>query len=147
MLLITPVAGAVASVAKLGAVWALPYLAAAVACVAVGITSRTHAPLVGAAVHVGIAVATLVRHDMLPWRPEWQVIVGGAIVLALSAALSRGLHERRTGIVVTPEALTPYDDAVTTVGAMGFQVQPVSAEAPAPERGGQFGGAGASSHF
>jgi hypothetical protein len=147
LLLIAPIAGAVVSVARLGAVWALAYLAAAAACLVVGITSRAHAPLVGAAVHTAIAVAILVKYDLLPWRPEWQMIVGGVFVLAMSAALSRALRERRSRIVVTPEALTPYDETVRMAGAIGLQADPVSAETPAPERGGQFGGAGASGHF
>ena len=147
LLLIAPIAGAVATVGKLGAAWALAYLAAAVACTAVGIAARAHAPLVGAAVHTSIAVVTLVKHGVLPWRPEWQMIAGGAIVLATSAALSRALRERQTGIVVTPAALTPYDETVKMAGAIGLQGQPGSAATSERESGGEFGGAGGSGRF
>jgi hypothetical protein len=147
LLLIPPIAGAVATLERLGALWTLPYLAAAVACLTVGITSRAHAPLVGAAVHTAIAVATLVRHELLPWRPEWQMIVGGAIVFAVAAAISRALRGRRTGIVVTPGTLTADEETVTVAGTIGLQAPGVSAETPARESGGQFGGAGASGHF
>jgi hypothetical protein len=147
LLLITPIAGAVASVEELGPAPALAYLGGAAACLAVGITSRAHAPLVGAAVHTAIAVATLVTHEVFPWRLEWRMIIGGAIVFAAAATLSRALRERQTGIVVTPEALTPYDEAIKVAGAIGLQAQPTSVEPPARESGGQFGGAGASGRF
>lgn len=147
LLVITPVAGAVASAGTLSAVWAGAYLVAATACLAVGIAARAHAPLVTAAVHGGIAVATLVVHDLLPGRPEWQLIAGGAVALVLSAALSRRLRGRTTGIVLTPETLTPFDETLQTAGAIALQAQPASGPVSTRDSDGRFGGAGASGRF
>jgi hypothetical protein len=149
LLVITPIAGGATTLANLHPAWAVAYLATATACAAIGIRSRLHAPLVAAAVHTAIAAVTLVKHDVFPWRTEWRMIAGGTVLLALTALISRALRGRRTGVVVTPEMLTPFDEAVQIATTIGVQAQPApeGIEASAPERGGEFGGAGASGHF
>jgi hypothetical protein len=151
LILVPPVAGAIASGKRLSAAWALVYLGAAAACAVVGVRARVHAPLVGAGVHAGAAVATLVVHDLLPWRAEWQLITGGAILLAASAVLSRRLRDRTWGLVVTPEGFTRFDDTLKTAAAVAWQPRSAtpSSEAPSPASGGggRFGGAGASGDY
>jgi hypothetical protein len=148
LLIIPPIAGAVVSARQLSAVWATAYLAAACACAVVGIRTRAHALLIAAAVHTSLAIGTLAVHHLLPWQPEWQMITGGAILLALSAALSRALRSRTAGMVITPERLTPFDDTLQVGGALALQAG-MSPGAPPREigGGGRFGGGGASGDF
>jgi hypothetical protein len=148
LLLVPPVAGAIASGRKLSPLWALAYLGAAVVCLVLGVRARLHPPLVAGGVHVAIAIATLVVHDLLPWRAEWQMIAGGVVLMVLSAILSRRLRDRTSGLVVTPESLTPYDETIKIGAAVVMQPRtPETAATRESGGGGRFGGAGATGEF
>ena len=148
LLLVPPIAGAIASGRKLSPLWVVAYLGAAAVCLVVGVRARLHAPLVAGGVHAGIAIATLVVHDLLPWRAEWQMIAGGAMLLALAAMFSRRLRDRTSGLVVTPESLTPYDETIKIGAAVVMQPRaPETAPTRESGGGGRFGGAGATGDF
>jgi uncharacterized membrane protein YgcG len=146
LLVVPPIAGAIASAGETSATWAVVYLAAACVCAVSGIRMRAHAPLIAAGAYVAIAIVTLAVHDLLPWPREWRLMAGGAALLALAAGLSRILRRRRAGIVVTPDRLTPLDEALEIGGTLALQPRSGPA-APTRESGGRFGGGGASGHF
>ena len=81
--------------------------------------------------------------DMVPL--EAQLAVGGAFLLVGSWLIARALRDRTHGIVVTPAALTPFDDAVEIAATVNLP-QPEFTPAQQPG-GGDFGGAGATGKY
>ena len=147
LLVITPVAGAIATLRRLSPLWAVASIVAAGVCLVVAVRMPTHVFFVAAAVHLAIAIATLVAHDLVPGPPEWHMMAGGAVLLALSAVLSRVLRGRMTGIVITPESVTDVDEALQIGGVLALQPRIESTPGQPQRGGGTFGGAGASGEF
>ena len=147
LLIIPPIAGAIATAERLPPIWATTYFIAACACVITALRTPGHALFIGAGVHLAIAIGTLAAHGLLPWRLEWRMIAGGAFLLAVSATLSRLLRKRTTGIVITPDRLTAFDEALQIGGALALQPRVQAAPAQRESGGGTFGGAGASGEF
>ncbi|MGZ8869095.1 MAG: hypothetical protein ACXW2P_12195, partial [Thermoanaerobaculia bacterium] len=113
--------------------------------IAAGGRLRAHTPLIAAAVNGVIGIAILAAHDLLPFAPEWQFMIGGAVLLAASALIAREMRGRATGIVITPDSLTRSDDDLQLLATIAAQPQVESA--PTATEGGRFGGAGSTGEF
>jgi len=90
----------------------------------------------------GFAIAAIELAREIPIALEAKLAIGGALLLTISLLVSRRLRDRKTGFVTTEEKLPAIDIAVTL--AIAPQTPEVAA---GPERGGNFGGAGASGSF
>lgn len=114
--------------------------------VALALRKRHHALLLSAGVALAIAGIELGR--VLTSPLELKLGSSGAALLAGSWILSRVLHNRTTGIVVTPSKLTPFDDALEIAATLNVP-QPEFAQAtPAHSgEGGSFGGAGSTGSY
>ena len=131
---------------SLSAWWALVYVTVAIICMGAGLLMRIHAPFMAAGVYVVLAASIAVAHDFLPLTREWSLIVSGAILLTTSAIVARDLREKTRGIVVSPDALTAFDEEIQILGTIAAQPRaaaPVAAEGG----GGRFGGAGATGDY
>jgi hypothetical protein len=112
-----------------------------------GLRRRQQAPLIGALGN--LACAAFAVHELLAWPLHWELIIGGALLLAVAFPLERLL--RNAG----PDGLTSRAinassalDMVQVAGAVGITPAAGSAPAPAVEgEGGGFGGGGASGRF
>jgi hypothetical protein len=145
LLVIPPIVAATGTALKLSPWWVAVYAVAAVACAVTAALLRAHAPSIAAFVYASIAVAMLAAHDLLPFAVEWRLIAGGAVLLAFSAIVSRALRGRSRGIVVSPEALTAFDEEIQMLATLASTPR-VEAPAETPG-GGEFGGAGATGRF
>ena len=108
------------------------------------VTKRHHALFLSGGLSVAIASIELGRVlDVLPL--EAKLAIGGAFLLGGSWLIARALRDRTTGIVVTPAALTPFDDAVEIAATVNV---PQPEFTPAQQTGGgEFGGAGATGKY
>lgn len=133
------------SLLRVEAWWAFVFFTLALVLVAAGLRLRAHTPLIAAAVNSAIGLAVLAAHDLLPFAPEWQLMMGGAILLAASAVIARAVRGRTTGIVTTPDSLTRSDDDLELLATIA--AQPRVDATPAASDGGRFGGAGSTGEF
>lgn len=126
--------------------WAIVYVLLAAVCVAAGLWMRAHTPFIGAAIYATADVTTLAAHDLLPFDREWSLIMGGAALMAASAFIARDLRGRTRGIVVSPEAMTRFDEEMQILATIGAQpaTQP---HVETDREGGRFGGAGATGDY
>ena len=145
LVVIPPIASFFATMEGLPPWWILVYAATAVACTTVGLIARMHIPLIAGGVYVVLAAATVVAHDLLPLPREWSLVIGGAALLASSALVARSLRNRTRGVVTTPSAMTPFDDEVQILATIA--AQPHGETQPPDDRGGRFGGAGATGDY
>jgi hypothetical protein len=125
--------------------WAIVFFVLAAGLIAAGLRLRAHTPLIGAAVNGVIGIAILAAHDLLPFAPEWQCMIGGVVLLTAGAVIARALRGRAVGIVTTPDSLTRSDDDLELLATLAAQPQAASPTAPAD--GGRFGGAGSTGEF
>ena len=144
LVVIPPIVAAMATMNALPWWWAAVYALFAAVSLVAGMRLRRHTAFIAAAVNVVIAVSTLAYHKLLPFEEEWQLMIGGAALLALSAIVARGLRDRTTGVVVTQDALTTFDDELQMLGTIAAQPHVEVADA---DRGGRFGGAGATGDY
>ena len=125
---------------------AIIFVMAALLLLVLAIRRRERATLIAAALSIGISAYEV--RTLLRWPVEAQLMAAGALLVAIAWVLSRLLRGRTRGFVITPSALTRYDEAMQIAGTISV---PSSAHAPAtPQResgGGSFGGAGASGDF
>jgi hypothetical protein len=112
-----------------------------------GLRRRHHALLLSAGVAIGIAMIEIgVILARLPL--EAKLALAGAALLGGSWILSRALHDRTTGIVVTPAKLTHLDDAIEIAGTINIPQPDIAPAAPKPTTdGGKFGGAGSTGSY
>ena len=111
----------------------------------VGVMRRERASLLAGG--VSLAVAAIEFALGISWSVEAKLMAGGASLVAIGWILSRILHGRTAGFVITP-AVTRYDEAVQIAGAIAVASPAHSAAAAQRESGGgTFGGAGASGDF
>jgi hypothetical protein len=122
---------------------ALGFLAANIT---VGVIRRQHAPLIGALGNMVCAAYSL--HRLLPWPTHWQMVAGGAVLLAAAIVLDRQLHRRTQGITSAAIEEPAGLDLVQVVGTAHLAPAPST---PPPVgvqgQGGEFGGGGASGRF
>ena len=144
LLVIAPIAGAVAGIDTLDASWAAVFGVFGALCVAAGLLYRDHAPLIAAVVNFTISGTILAAHDLLPLTEEWRLMTAGAALLACSAVVSRILRDRSSGVVVTADALTRFDEELQMIGTVALQPR---VDVAPPREGGDFGGAGATGKF
>lgn len=144
--LIMPVVGRMFAGAEWRVTTILLYGAFGAAALVAGLRIRHHAPLLGGL--AGVAIAAVDTFDRTRLAPEWQLAMGGALLLALSMTVSRVLRNRREGVVAVPAKLTRLDDALEIGGAV-VATQASAAEPPAdgPRGDGRFGGAGATGDY
>lgn len=145
LLVISPVAAAIAALDHLSVSWSAPFAALSATALVAALTLRHHGALVAAAVNLVIATAILEAHDVLPFERQWRLMIGGAVLLMVSGLVTRLLRNRTGGIVVTPEALTRFDEELQIVGTISLQ--PRGEAELAEDRGGRFGGAGATGDY
>jgi hypothetical protein len=111
-----------------------------------GLRFRHHAPMICA--FGGIAVFVVEAHRWIAMAPEAKFAIGGAILVGIATLVSRALRDKTTGIVMTPEKFTGYDDMLETAATVALAPAPaVAAPAPRPAGEGSFGGAGATGEF
>jgi hypothetical protein len=111
-----------------------------------GVKRRGRAELLAGSLSLVLAVIEL--QLSLSWAAETKLIAAGIALVAIASILARALRSRTSGFVVTPTALTRYDEAMQ-IGAT-IALAPPHAQAAASGResgGGSFGGAGASGDF
>lgn len=145
LLLAAPVAGAVASIERTSILWALAYVALAVAEVGFGERKRDRVALMAAAISLVIAVVTL--REVFAFALEWKLIASGAILFAIAAVVSKKLRGHTRGLVLTPEKRA-YEEALRIFGTAAFA--PHVAHEPVQQpvgAGGSFGGAGATGDY
>jgi hypothetical protein len=120
------------------------YAAFALFALMLAIAKRHHALFLTGGIAVAIASIELGRVlEVLPL--EAKLALGGAFLLGGSWLTARALRDRTRGIVVTPAALTPFDDAVEVAATVNLPQQDFT---PAQqEGGGEFGGAGATGKY
>jgi hypothetical protein len=125
------------------------YLILGIAALSLAIVKRHHALFLTALIAFAIAGKDL--SEKIATVPlEARLAFDGALLLALSFAISRTIRDRTRGFVLTPIQLTPLDDAIQTAATLAYQ--PTTTAPPAPEPaptggGGSFGGAGASGDY
>ncbi len=148
--LVMPVAGYVACVAArfrhrtpaLG-VTAL-FSALAVVFAVTGVRLRIRLPLAAAA--IAAAIAVIEARDLIPFSPEVELIVAGAIVFAVAAGIMRALRGRTSGFVAGTRKSEARE--VLQIAAMIPLATPAAPPAKhGPGGGGEFGGAGSSGQF
>jgi hypothetical protein len=126
---------------------AIPFAAAALIILTIGIARRQRALLIAGALNLGIAAYE--ASYLSDAGVEMKLIVAGALLITIATTLSRVLRGRTTGFVLTPSSMTGYDEAMQIAGAI--HVTP-PAHAPAAgggfeSGGGGFGGGGASADY
>jgi hypothetical protein len=93
---------------------------------------------------VAVAIAAFDSHEFVAAPAEAKLAFAGALLLVGSWLVSRALHGRTRGIVATPAKLTPFDDELEIAATVSI---PRPEGESAPERGGEFGGAGATGKY
>lgn len=153
-LVLLPVTGAVVCgveiSGRIAASWALVFAFLAVACLYVGVKTRSHAPLVAGFVDLGVIYGILESNHLLPYEPETQAIIGGLLLLASAGAMSRAFRGKTRGITATPVRMGELEELTQLAGAMHVQHQHSEAAPAAPQPvsgGGSFGGAGATGDY
>ncbi|MCU1244779.1 MAG: hypothetical protein JWN02_689 [Acidobacteria bacterium] len=129
---------------------AILFASLAALLLALGLLRRNH-PLVIAGLVTVACLAVEVREQFLA-SDEARLIAAGALLLAITAVVSRLLRGRTRGVVASPVAMTQLEELIQMGGAVAIaHPAPGSASADAaPELksgGGDFGGAGASGGF
>lgn len=154
ILVAMPVVGAFNAGEEWRRVTILLYGAFAVICLAGTLVKRHHAMFVASGVGFGIAGIKL--SPEFPAPLELKLAVSGALLLLGSYAVSRALHGRTRGFVVTPAKLTGADELIEVASALAVaeqahQAQPAPVDASSgpvrPQDGGGFGGGGATESY
>lgn len=118
------------------------YLAFGAVTLFLAIRYRHHALYLAGAIGVGVASVELARTIDVPL--EAKLAAGGALLLGGSWLLARALRDRTTGIVITPEKLTPFDDDLEIAATVALPRADFDQKV---ESGGEFGGAGATGKY
>jgi hypothetical protein len=114
--------------------------------IAVGVLRRQHAPLIGALGTLICAAYSL--HQLISLPTHWQMIAGGAVLLAVALILERLLRGQTSGLTAAAIEEPVGLDLLQVVGAAHLSPAPGS---PPPAgvqgQGGGFGGGGARGRF
>ncbi|MGZ5475437.1 MAG: hypothetical protein ACXW29_03105 [Thermoanaerobaculia bacterium] len=139
------IGGAWWAVAYTSPAWSLAWIAFAVAAFTLGIRFRHRGALFGGA--LAMVIATIVLREMFDFPLQWELILAGALLFAIAAAISRVLRGKTTGFVVTPVE-SSYEEALRLIGTTALAPQVGTNATPEPVGGGgKFGGAGATGDF
>jgi len=147
LMLIAPVAGSAWSITRTSMAWSLVYLALAAAEFAAGTRMRHRAALIAGV--LSFAIAVIVLRELFAFAIEWKLIASGALLFAVSAAISRALRGRQIGFVATP-VTSAYEEALRVFGSAAFSPGHEQSSTPASQSiggGGSFGGAGSTGSF
>lgn len=145
ILLVTPITGAAWSVRPTPWPWALLYLGFSAVCAWAAVRLRQRAPLI--AVAIGLAIAGVEIEPLLRLPVEWDLILGGALLLACAGVVARLLSGARSGLVLGDER-SSYEEALQLAGAILVTPKSEPLSEPALEPGGgKFGGAGATGDY
>lgn len=137
-----PAAGAIHADSRWAPVTIALYLGYAAISFVSAIVKRHHWMFAAAAVSLAVAVG--VAHFRFAFRAELTLGIAGAALLLASWLTARALRDRTRGFVMTPAAVTEFDDDLQSIGS--FAAATPSAGNPPesrPQDGGGFGGAGA----
>ena len=123
----------------------LIFFAFAATFVFVGIQQRLSVPFMAATICIAIAIVE--AHDYIPVSAEAQLIMFGAVTLAVAGAIMRTLRDKRTGFVLGAPKQSDLQDVLSVAPTL-LSGQPAAA-GPAQHTGGggEFGGAGASGNY
>lgn len=95
---------------------------------------------------IGAAIAASEVAQLIDIEPEAPLFIAGALLLGIAFAVTRALHDRTRGLVLTPAKLTPFDDELELAATFAMKPETPVSEAP-KTGGGSFGGAGASGDY
>ena len=111
----------------------------------VGMRRRLRVPFIAAT--VAIAIGIIEAHSFMPVSLEAELIMIGAVTLAIAGAMLRSLRDKKTGFVLGVPKRSDLQDALSVAPAL----LPVHGSAAGPSQhtggGGEFGGAGASGNY
>lgn len=123
------------------------FFGVAVVFAIVGIRRRLRLPFVVAT--IAIAIAIVEAHDFMPVSVEAELIMAGAVTLAIAAAILRSLRDKKTGFVLGVAKQSDLRDALSVAPTL-LSVHGGDSGAPPSQHsggGGEFGGAGASGNY
>jgi hypothetical protein len=95
---------------------------------------------------VSTAIAVVEAHDFIPLSVEWELIVAGALILALATVIIRLLRSRERGFVLD-ERKREEEDLLQIAAMLPLGTPAAPQPADQTPTGGEFGGAGASGTF
>ncbi|HWS71862.1 MAG TPA: hypothetical protein VN605_07085 [Thermoanaerobaculia bacterium] len=126
---------------------AIVFASVAALLLTLGLARRNRALLIAGLVTV--ACVAIEVHELFFRSLEARLLAGGALLLVLTAVVSRALRGRTLGIVVTPAPMTQLEQVIQMGGAVAIaHPEPASQQPPdLKPGGGEFGGAGASGGF
>lgn len=116
----------------------------AVLLILIGVRFRL--PIVLAASAIALAIAAIEARPRIGFSAETYLIVAGAVVLAVAAALMQALRGGERGFVLTEEP-HEIDELLQIAGTLPLATPAAASAQATPTGGGQFGGAGASGQF
>ncbi|HEY8183556.1 MAG TPA: hypothetical protein VII32_15035 [Thermoanaerobaculia bacterium] len=122
------------------------FLGVAVVFAIVGIRRRLRVPFVVAT--IAIAIAIVEAHDYMPVSVEAELIMVGAVTLAIAGAIMRSLRDKKTGFVLGVAKQSDLRDALSVAPTL-LSVHGADSGTPSQHAGGggEFGGAGASGNY
>ena len=145
LVIVAPIAGAVASVEKSSMLWAFLYSALAAAEIAIGVAFRHRGALFASA--VSIAIALVVLRELFAFAVEWKLMAAGIAMFVTSAVIARALRGRARGFVMKP-VKSAYEEALKIFGTAAFAPRVQGPQEPQPVGGGgSSGGAGSTGEF
>lgn len=143
--LVMPIAGRFAADSQWRNVTILLYVLLGAITLALAIAKRHHALLLTAIIAFTIAARDLGERVAMPLEAKLALAGGGLLVFTF--VVSRVLRDRTRGFVLTPVALTPFDDVAEIGATVTFQPATPVPEPQPSAGGGRFGGAGASGDY
>lgn len=143
--LVMPVAGRFTADPQWRATTTALYLFFGAVALSLALARRHHALFLSAMVALGILLTDIAQQIAAP--PESKFAIAGIALLAIAFAISRKLRDCTDGFVLTPMALTPFDDALEAGATVTFQPNVAAPGPPPATGGGNFGGAGASGDY
>ncbi len=118
----------------------------AIVFIVVGIRQRLRVPFIAAT--IAIAIAIVEAHDYMPVSVEAELIMIGAVTLAVAGAIMRSLRDKRTGFVLGVSKQSDLRDVLSVAPTLLSGHAPEGGSAPQHAGGGgEFGGAGASGDY
>jgi hypothetical protein len=124
------------------------FLGVAFVCAVVGIQRRLRVPFIAATIAIVIAIIDA-RH-YIPVSVEAELIMFGAVAMAIAGAITRSLRDKKTGFVLGVAKQSYLRDALSVAPTL-LSVHGATTGGPTSSQhtggGGEFGGAGASGNY